>query len=84
MPWVRPDRKILPRPSTHNSERSTGFVVVNRKLGRKYDINRVLNPGPITPSARPQLLPLRRLTKPCIEIFNIKSFYNMWNFRKKH
>ena len=64
MSRVRPDREILPRPSTYTSERSTdsGMVVVSRKLGRKYCTNQLYNPGPvvcesITLSARPELLP---------------------------
>ena len=69
MSWVRPDREILPRPSTHtpaNAQLDAVMVVINRKLGRKYRTNGVLNPGPmvcesITLSARPQLLPKKEV-----------------------
>ena len=68
MSWVRPDREILPRPSTHtsNAQVDAAIVVNSRKLSRKYRTNRVLNPGPVvcessTLSARPQRLPERHL-----------------------
>ena len=65
MSWVRPDREILPRPSTHtpaNAQLDVVMVVNSRKLSRKYRTNRVLNPGPVvcessTICARPQRLP---------------------------
>ena len=38
MSWVRPDRKILPRPSTHTANAQiydAVMVVVSQRLGRK-------------------------------------------------
>ena len=41
---VRPDREILPRPSTHTSERDAVIkVIISWKLYRKYRTDRVLN-----------------------------------------
>ena len=59
--WARPDREILPRPSTHPSKRTpdSGMVVVSWTPGRKYCTKQV--PAvvfeSITLSAHPQLLP---------------------------
>ena len=50
MSWVRPDREILHRPSTHipaNAQLGAVMVINSRKLSRKYRTNRVLNPGPV-------------------------------------
>ena len=54
MSWVRSDRKILPRPSTHmytpaNTQLNEAVMeVVSKKLRRKvYYIHRVLNPWPV-------------------------------------
>ena len=63
--WVRPDREILPRPSTHTSESDAVKVIISWKLGRKNRTNRVLNPWSvlhceaITLSARPLRLQKR-------------------------
>ena len=64
MSWVRPDREIFLRPSTHTSERDAVKVIISWKLGRKYRTNWVLNPWPmlweaITLSARPLRLQKR-------------------------
>ena len=75
MSWVRLDRAILHRPSTHtptNALLDAVMVVNSRKLGRKYRTNRVLNPGPVvcesmTLSVRPQRLPLTIIYQ-CITI----------------
>ena len=46
---TQPGNPSLTLASTHPSEHSTdsGMVVVSWKLGRKYQTNQVLNPGPV-------------------------------------